>query len=142
MQIVCIKILEFQFLIIYLVHTSFYDINAHLAGISCLQLDLDTVEFPPEPVLGARINHLAPYLCGIRRPKISQQRNNLHKKQRSKVFINVLVYDLEINVPRDEEDLALLTVIICDEVKVVHGIAALVGRQVCSEVIVSLLWQT
>ena len=37
------------------------DVHAHLAGVGGLQLHLDAVQLPLEPVLGARVQHLAPH---------------------------------------------------------------------------------
>lgn len=44
------------------------DVEAHLAGVCGLNLALDSVQLPPEPVLGARVQHLAPHLRRVRRP--------------------------------------------------------------------------
>lgn len=44
------------------------DVEAHLAGVGGLDLALDAVQLPPEPVLGAGVQHLAPGPCSVRRP--------------------------------------------------------------------------
>ena len=44
------------------------DVEAHLAGVCGLNLALDSVQLPPEPVLGARVQHLAPCPRRVRRP--------------------------------------------------------------------------
>lgn len=44
------------------------DVEAHLAGIRSLDLALDAIQLPPEPVLGAGVQHLAPGPCSVRRP--------------------------------------------------------------------------
>ena len=43
-------------------------------------------------------------------------------------------------LPRDEEDLALLAVLIRDKVKIKHCVAALVGGQAGGEVLIALTW--
>lgn len=44
------------------------DVEAHLAGVGGLDLALDAVQLPPEPVLGAGVQHLAPGTCSVRGP--------------------------------------------------------------------------
>jgi hypothetical protein len=44
------------------------DVEAHLAGVGGLDLALNAVQLPPEPVLGAGVQHLAPGHCSVRRP--------------------------------------------------------------------------
>ena len=44
------------------------DVEAHLAGVGGLDLALDAVQLPPEPVLGAGVQHLAAGPCSVRRP--------------------------------------------------------------------------
>lgn len=46
----------------------FDDVKAHLARISCLQLNLDSIHFSLEPILWACIQHLTPYSWCIRWP--------------------------------------------------------------------------
>jgi hypothetical protein len=50
------------------VGSALHDVEAHLAWVSCLDLALDAVQFPPEPVLGAGVQHLAPGPRSVRRP--------------------------------------------------------------------------
>ncbi|KVI04941.1 hypothetical protein Ccrd_016731 [Cynara cardunculus var. scolymus] len=48
--------------------SAFNNIKPHLTRICCLQLHLDSVQLSLEPVLGARVNHLAPHFCGLLLP--------------------------------------------------------------------------
>jgi hypothetical protein len=43
-------------------------------------------------------------------------------------FINKKIYVVWGVLPRDEEDLALLAILISDEVKIKHRVAALISR--------------
>lgn len=44
------------------------NVHAHLAGVGGLQLQLDALQLPLEPVLGARVQHLASHPRCIRGP--------------------------------------------------------------------------
>jgi hypothetical protein len=44
------------------------DVEAHLTGVGGLDLALNAVQLPPEPVLGAGVQHLAPGPRSVRRP--------------------------------------------------------------------------
>ena len=48
--------------------TALDNIKADLVSICRLQLHLDAVELPLEPLFGARVDHLAPHPCCVRRP--------------------------------------------------------------------------
>lgn len=39
----------------------FNDVQAHLAWVRCLQLHLNPVQLPPEPVFRACVKHLTPH---------------------------------------------------------------------------------
>lgn len=54
-----------------LVGSTFHNIQAHLTGISGLQLKLNAVQFPLEPILGTSINHFMPHLCYIWWPALT-----------------------------------------------------------------------
>ncbi|KAF2595948.1 hypothetical protein F2Q68_00007796, partial [Brassica cretica] len=48
--------------------TAFENIKIHLSWISRLKLHLNSIKLTLEPVLGARIDHLASHLCYVRTP--------------------------------------------------------------------------
>lgn len=54
--------------LILLVDAAFENIEIHLSWISCLKLHLNPIKLTLEPVLGARVDHLASHLCYIRTP--------------------------------------------------------------------------
>ncbi|ANM70923.1 hypothetical protein AT5G59895, partial [Arabidopsis thaliana] len=47
---------------------AFQNIKIHLSWISCLKLHLNSIKFTLEPVLRARIDHLASHLCYVGTP--------------------------------------------------------------------------
>lgn len=60
--------------------STFDDIDAHLARVRGLQLDLDAVQLSLEPVLGARIQHLAPHPRRVRRPARRENAHPVHPR--------------------------------------------------------------
>jgi hypothetical protein len=72
------------------------NVHAHLAGVGGLQLQLDALQLPLEPVLGARVQHLAPDPRGVRGPGRarcnSMDRPSLHHAVLVGVTVHVRTY--------------------------------------------------
>lgn len=56
----------------YLSGAAFENIQPHLSWVSCLQLNLNSIQFPLESILGTSIDHFASNLRSIRGPKHAQ----------------------------------------------------------------------
>ena len=70
--------------------SSFDNVEAHFAGICGLQFHLNSIQFPLESVLGARINHLISHYRCVGGPSKQRQTDNLS----SYVCLQVLRFDL------------------------------------------------
>ncbi|KAL9255575.1 hypothetical protein AKJ16_DCAP16598 [Drosera capensis] len=99
--------------------SAFYDVKAHLTWVRGLQLHLNSIKLSFEPVLGACIYHLVPYLGCIRSP-MCKEFNWLHQ------------------VPENSLS-ALRAVLVGGEIKVKDCIAALISRQRRGEIIIACL---
>ena len=129
--------------------TALDHVKANLGRIGGLELHLDAVQLPLEPLLGAGVDHLAPHARRIRGPSQTHiaiaiaamdGRQAQHKPAASIRTLNRQTQRQGgregHDIPCDEEDLALLAVLLGDEVVVEDGVPALIGGEAGGKVIV------
>jgi hypothetical protein len=51
--------------------TALDDVKANLGGVGGLEIHLNAVQLPLEPLLGAGVDHLAPHARRVRRPSFT-----------------------------------------------------------------------
>ena len=127
-----------------LIDTAFKHIKIHLSRISCLQLNLNPIELPLEPIFGASINHLAPYPWNIRTP--SNKSNKIiylfkinDKKWNIQIYkLTVALRSKKLTLPSYEENSAFLAILLSDKIKIINSISTLVSRKISSEIIITI----
>ena len=116
------------------VGSAFENIEIHLSWIGSLKLYLNSVKLSLEPVLRARVDHLASHSCCVRRP-CAKNNNNMRVSNKAKQDGTVFFSE---HLPCDEEDLALLATLSSDEIEIENGVTAFISRKRSCKVIMGL----